>query len=154
MGIEIERKFLVLNNDWKKLAEPVLYKQGYLAIHDDKVVRIRIAGNNAFLTIKGKNDGIKRLEYEYEIPVKEANELLKTLCEQPIIEKTRTKIKWQGFIWEVDEFTGANQGLVVAEIELPSTNTHFEKPSWIGEEVSGDIRYYNANLIKLPFSKW
>lgn len=154
MGIEIERKFLVINTNWKTLASPVYYKQGYLSTHTEKTVRVRIANDKAFLTIKGKNEGIKRLEFEYSIPIDEANELLDTLCEQPVIEKTRTKIEKDGFIWEIDEFMGVNQGLVVAEIELPSENTHFEKPNWIGKEVSGDIRYYNSNLIKLPFSKW
>jgi adenylate cyclase len=154
MGIEIERKFLVLNNDWEKYGSPILYKQGYLSTHADRTVRVRITGDNAFLTIKGRNEGIKRLEYEYEIPINEANELLNFLCDHPIIEKTRTKIEWEGFIWEVDEFMGINKGLVIAEIELPSENTHFKKPNWIGKEVSEDIRYYNSNLTKLPFSKW
>ncbi|MCP4520338.1 MAG: CYTH domain-containing protein [Cytophagales bacterium] len=154
MGIEIERKFLVNNEDWKKEGEAIIYKQGYLSSQKEKVVRVRIAGTQAFLTIKGKSEGIERLEFEYKIPVEEAEQLLKTLCERPIIEKTRTKIEYHGFVWEVDEFAGENQGLVVAEIELPTSDTPFKKPLWIGEEVSGDSRYYNSNLIKMPFTRW
>ena len=154
MGVEIERKFLVKNDDWKNLGTAVLYRQGYISSDYQKIVRIRTAGEKAFLTIKSKSDGIKRMEYEYEIPFADGHELLETLCEPPIVEKTRTKIEWKGFLWEVDEFSGLNTGLVVAEIELPDENTIFEKPDWIGREVSEDKRYSNSNLIKMPFPKW
>lgn len=155
MAIEIERKFLVKNNEWKALGTAVLYKQGYISSDYQKIVRVRVAGEKAFLTIKTKTvtGSLSRMEYEYEIPLKDGEELL-LMCEEPIIEKTRTKIDWKGFVWEVDEFFGLNEGLVVAEIELPSEDTIFEKPSWIGREVSEDKRYSNSNLIKMPFSKW
>lgn len=156
MGVEIERKFLVKNNDWKTLGEAVLYKQGYICSDFERVVRVRVAGEKAYLTIKSKTvkGSISRMEYEYEIPLTDGEELLNTLCEKPIVEKTRTKVKWEGFIWEIDEFSGLNEGLVVAEIELPTEDTPFEKPDWIGKEVSEDKRYSNSNLIKMPFSKW
>ena len=154
MGVEIERKFLVKNDDWKNLGTAVLYRQGYISSDYQKIVRIRTAGEKAFLTIKSKSDGIKRMEYEYEIPFADGHELLETLCEPPIVEKTRTKIEWKGFLWEIDEFSGLNAGLVVAEIELPDEDTIFENPDWIGREVSEDKRYSNSNLIKMPFSKW
>lgn len=156
MGVEIERKFLVTNNDWKALGNPVLYKQGYISSDAERVVRVRVAGNKAFLTIKSKpvKGSISRMEYEYEIPLVDGEELLATLCKNPIVKKTRTKVKWKGFMWEIDEFSGENKGLVVAEIELPTEDTPFEKPSWIGREVSNDKRYSNSNLIKMPFSKW
>lgn len=156
MGVEIERKFLVTNNEWKALAKPVLYKQGYISSDSERIVRVRVAGNKAFLTIKSKpiKGSISRMEYEYEIPLADGEELLTTLCLKPIIEKTRTIVKWEGFNWEIDEFLGVNEGLVVAEIELPTENIPFEKPNWIGKEVSEDKRYSNSNLIQMPFSKW
>jgi adenylate cyclase len=154
MGVEIERKFLVRSEGWRLLGQPLLMRQGYLSSHPERVVRVRIAGEQAFMTIKGKNVGASRGEWEYPIPLADAAELLERLCEQPLIEKYRRRIAHAGFVWEVDEFLGANAGLVVAEIELPAEDTAFDKPEWVGEEVTQDVRYLNSNLIKRPFSRW
>lgn len=154
MGIEIERKFLVTSDAWMQQGEPVLLRQGYLSSHPSRVVRVRIEGNGAVMTIKGKNVGASRGEWEYPIPMDDAREFLDKLCEQPIIEKYRRRIPYAGFVWEVDEFLGANAGLVVAEIELPSEDQAFDKPDWIGEEVTHDKRYLNSNLIANPYSNW
>ena len=154
MAKEIERKFLVKSDAWRKLAEGTLYRQGYLNSVKERTVRIRTVGNEAFLTIKGLTVGATRSEYEYPIPMADCNAMLDTLAEKPIIEKKRYKIKNEGLTWEVDEFFGDNQGLIVAEVELQSEAQTFAKPDWIGEEVTGDPRYFNANLIKHPFTKW
>ena len=154
MGIEIERKFLLAGDAWRGLGQPVLLRQGYLSSARERVVRVRIEGDQAMLTIKGANVGATRGEWEYPIPLADAAELLDALCEQPLIEKYRHRIEHAGMVWEVDEFLGANAGLVVAEIELASEDQPFDKPDWIGAEVSGDARYYNANLIHHPFSQW
>jgi adenylate cyclase len=154
VGVEIERKFLVLGDDWMTLGEPVFFKQGYLSSHKDRVVRVRIEGERAVMTIKGANKGATRGEWEYAIPVADAAELLDGLCEQPLIEKYRRRITFAGNVWEVDEFLGANAGLVVAEIELQSEDQQFDKPDWIGEEVTDDLRYLNSSLIKHPYSAW
>jgi len=154
MGKEIERKFLVIGDEWRKLADGTSYRQGYLSTVKERTVRVRTIDDKGFLTIKGITVGATRLEYEYEIPALEAGELLEALCEKPIVEKHRYKIPYEGFIWEVDEFHGVNEGLIVAEIELPSEDQEFIKPEWIGEEVSGDPRYFNSNLIKHPFTQW
>ncbi|MRV74891.1 CYTH domain-containing protein [Duganella sp. FT92W] len=154
MGIEIERKFLVTSDAWMRQGEPVLLRQGYLSSHPSRVVRVRIEGDGAVMTIKGKNVGASRGEWEYPIPMDDAVEFLDKLCEQPIIEKYRRRIPYGGFVWEVDEFLGANAGLVVAEIELPSEDQAFDKPDWIGEEVTHDKRYLNSNLIAHPYSNW
>lgn len=152
MTIEIERKFLVQGEAWRA-APAVFYSQGYLNRDKARTVRVRIAGDEAFLTIKGQSVGASRLEFEYPIPVADARELL-VLCEQPLIEKYRRKISYEGFIWEVDEFLGENLGLVVAEIELPTEDSVFAYPAWLGQEVTDDVRYFNSNLAKLPFSRW
>ena len=154
MGIEIERKFLLKGDAWRSLGEPVLLRQGYLSSQADRVVRVRIEGGGAVLTIKGRSAGATRGEWEYPIPLADAAELLDRLCEQPLIEKYRRRIRFAGNVWEVDEFLGANQGLAVAEIELASEGQQFDKPGWIGEEVTYDARYYNSSLIRLPFSQW
>ena len=154
MGVEIERKFLLAGDDWRGLGQAVLLRQGYLSSARERVVRVRIEGEQAMLTIKGANVGATRGEWEYPIPLADAAELLDGLCEQPLIEKVRHRIEHAGMVWEVDEFLGANAGLVVAEIELASEDQPFDKPEWIGAEVSGDARYYNANLIRHPFSQW
>ncbi|MFC5548336.1 CYTH domain-containing protein [Massilia aerilata] len=154
MGIEIERKFLLKNDGWRGLGQPTLMRQGYLAADPVRTVRVRIEGERAVLTIKGKSTGASRGEWEYEIPVADAAELLDGLCEQPLVEKTRHRIEHAGHTWEVDEFKGENAGLVVAEIELGSEDEAFEKPDWIGREVTGEKRYYNSSLIRLPYSKW
>ncbi|MDO8341705.1 MAG: CYTH domain-containing protein [Cellvibrio sp.] len=152
MAIEIERKFLVVGNAWRD-APAVFYSQGYLNRDKARTVRVRIAGEEAFLTIKGTSVGATRAEFEYPIPVWDARELL-VMCEQPLIEKNRRKILYEGFIWEVDEFLGDNLGLVVAEIELPAEDRGFARPPWVGEEVTKDARYFNSNLSLSPFCSW
>lgn len=154
MGVEIERKFLVAGEGWRAQGEPVLLRQGYLSSHAERTVRVRIEGGRGVLTIKSKNVGAARGEWEYEIPVAEAAEMLDGLCERPLIEKYRRRIPFGGFVWEVDEFLGENAGLVVAEIELPAEDTVFDKPDWAGEEVTHDLRYLNSRLIKQPYSTW
>ncbi len=153
---EIERKFLVLNEAFKLAAtNKKNIAQGYLNTNPNRTVRVRIANDKAFLTVKGKgNDtGMTRFEWEKEIPVKEAQSLL-LLCEKGVIEKTRFEIPVGNHVFEVDEFYGENQGLIVAEVELTNENEAFEKPEWIGDEVTGDIKYYNSMLMKHPFTKW
>jgi len=154
MNKEIEKKFLITNENWRGLAEGKHYRQGYLAVEKERTVRVRTIGDKGFLTVKGGTVGETRLEFEYEIPVKDARELLRKLCHRPLIEKTRYKIPFEGFIWEVDEFTGENKGLIFAEIELKYEGQKFTQPHWIGKEVTGDLRYYNANLVNTPYSKW
>lgn len=154
MAKEIERKFLVLNDDFKKKSKGVLYKQGFLSTHKERVVRIRLVGKKGYLTVKGITKNISRCEYEYEIPFEEAEHMLNDICEKPIISKNRYKIPMGNFVWEVDEFLGENKGLVIAEIELEHEGQDFPRPPWLGKEVSGDPKYYNARLIGFPFSKW
>jgi len=154
MGKEIERKFLVVGDAWRALAKGTAYRQGYLSTVKERTVRVRTIDDKGFLTVKGINVGATRVEYEYEIPAADANEMLNDLCEQPIIEKHRYKIADNGLVWEVDEFGGVNQGLIVAEVELDSEAQSFEKPSWIGEEIADDPRYFNSNLIAHPFTQW
>jgi adenylate cyclase len=154
MGTEIERKFLLTSDEWRELGDGIEYRQGYLLSQQRRTVRVRIAGDKAFLTIKGPASGISRMEFEYLIPVEDATVMLAELCDQPIIEKKRHRIPYQGFVWEVDEFFGENAGLLVAEIELASEGQEFVKPPWIGEEVSADGRYSNASLVTHPFSAW
>jgi adenylate cyclase len=153
MNIEIERKFLLLNNLWKSEAVGVHYKQAYLNEKGDSTIRVRIEGNQAKLTIKSKATNISRMEFEYDIPMEDAEKLF-LIAKTPAVEKYRYKIKYAGNIWEVDEFLGDNEGLVIAEIELESENQTFQKPSWIGMEVSGDKRYTNANLARNPYKNW
>lgn len=153
MGKEIERKFLVVNDDWLKGAKGKLYIQGYLSTASGRTVRVRVANDTGFLTIKGKAQGISRAEYEYEIPLKDATELME-LCEQPVIEKIRYKVDYAGHTWEVDVFSKDNAGLVVAEVELKSEDEKVKLPSWIGKEVSDDKRYSNSNLTKDPYKNW
>ena len=154
MGTEIERKFLVKENSWRSLAAGTKYRQGYLNSAKERTVRVRTIDDKGFLTIKGITTGARRTEYEYEIPVADADKLLDDLCEKPLIEKNRYKIDFEGFVWEVDEFFGENQGLIVAEVELESEDQAFGKPGWIGEEVTGDPKYFNSNLINNPYLKW
>ncbi|MCA9732266.1 MAG: CYTH domain-containing protein [Deferribacteres bacterium] len=154
MGKEIERKFLVNGDAWRALAKGTVYRQGYLSTTKERVVRVRTIDEKGFLTIKGVTTGVTRAEFEYEIPTSDANLMLDNLCERPLIEKTRYKIELGGLVWEIDEFAGDNQGLIIAEVELQDEKQQFEKPEWIGEEVSGDPRYFNSNLIKYPFTKW
>ena len=154
MGVEIERKFLLAGDGWRALGTPVLLRQGYLNADPARTVRVRIEGQQAWLTIKSKNVGAARGEWEYPIPLDDAAELLDRVCERPLIEKYRRRIDFQGHTWEVDEFLGDNAGLVVAEIELGSEGEAFAKPDWIGTEVTRDARYYNSSLIRCPFSHW
>ena len=154
MGIEIERKFLVVNDDYKLNAKSAVFYQGYLSSTKEATVRVRIGGDQGFITVKGKSKGITRAEFEYPIPVDDAKTILDTMCGKSIIHKRRYITVYDGFTWEVDEFYDANQGLVIAEIELTSEEQPFAKPHWLGKEVSNDIRYYNSNLIKHPFKEW
>lgn len=155
MGIEIERKFLVDNKTWNKLQRNngQLYEQGYILDDPGKTIRIRTTPSTGFITIKGITVGASRAEYEYEIPLAEATELLNQFCTSKI-SKTRYKVNYAGKCWEIDEFLGDNEGLIVAEIELGDENEIFELPGWIGKEVTDDKRYYNSNLSKHPFKKW
>jgi adenylate cyclase len=154
MSTEIERKFLLAGEGWKDGAVGRRFRQGYLSIEQERTVRIRVVDDQAWLTIKGVTTGFTRIEYEYPIPVADALELLEQLCHQPIIDKTRYEIRHAGHLWEVDQFHGANEGLVIAEIELGSEHESFERPPWLGAEVSHDPRYFNANLINRPFRAW
>jgi adenylate cyclase len=152
MAQETERKFLVKDDTWRA-GNPsgLFYRQGYLSRAKEQVVRVRSAGGKGFLTVKGITRGISRAEYEYEIPVEDANHMLEDLCERPLIEKRRYEVPFEGMTWEVDEFLGGNLGLVLAEIELSDEGQEVILPPWVGEEVSGDPRYYNAYLVKHPF---
>lgn len=154
MAVEIERKFLVKNDQWRGLAQGHLYRQGYIPTQDYTTVRVRIIGDQSYVTIKGKNTGMSRLEFEYEIPLADADQMLTNLCSPPLIEKYRYCIEFAGKIWEVDEFLGENQGLTLAEIELSREDESVELPDWVGEEVTGDRRYYNVNLALYPYGSW
>jgi len=154
MGIETERKFLVKGNSWRQGVRGFLYRQGYLSAGSECEIRVRIVGENAFLTIKGRPVGASRLEYEYSIPVVDANEILDNLCDSFIVEKTRYRIEHKGMTWEVDEFHGANDGLILAELEMEHQLEHVELPEWVGQEVTADTRYFNVNLAKHPFTRW
>ena len=152
MAIEIERKFLVLNNDWQAHVDSDLHiVQGYLASNESSSTRIRIQDDKANINIKSATLGITRTEFEYAIPVEDAQLMLDELCIKPVIEKTRFTVKHMHHIWEIDVFSGDNDGLTVAEIELSSPHEIYGKPSWLGEEVSNDIRYYNVCLVKNPY---
>ena len=154
MAKEIERKFLVKGDAWRSLAEGVSYRQGYLNSQKERTVRIRTVGEKAYLTVKGPTRGVTRTEFEYEIPYEDCLAMLEELAEKPIIEKKRYRIPAGSYVWEVDEFFGVNEGQILAEIELPSEDAVFEKPDWIGEEVSGDPRYFNSSLVANPYSVW
>ena len=154
MAREIERKFLVQESSWRAGAVGVHYRQGYLHSSRECSVRVRIAGEQAFLTIKGATLGMSRDEYEYAIPMADALAMLDHLCPQPQIEKIRYRLEYCGFFWEIDEFLGENQGLIVAEIELPSEEQIFALPDWVGIEVTGEAKYYNACLCRHPFRTW
>lgn len=154
MGVEIERKFLVANDNWRVCGESQPYRQGYISSSKECVVRLRTVGDKGYLTVKGGSKGISRLEYEYEIPVQECLEMMEKLAAGTIIEKKRCRVEYKGSTWEIDEFEGANKGLIIAEIELEHPDQSFEKPEWLGTEVSGDPRYFNSNLAVRPYSKW
>jgi adenylate cyclase len=154
MAKEIERKFLVKGEEWRALAEGTKYRQGYLNSAKERVVRVRTINDKGYLTIKGITVGATRSEFEYEIPLEDTDFMLDNLCEQFLIEKNRYKINIGDLVWEVDEFFGKNDGLIVAEVELTSEDQEFDKPDWIGEEVTADPRYFNSNLVKDPFIDW
>lgn len=154
MAKEIERKYLLKDDSWRKLAQGTVYCQGYIATQHQVTVRVRIVGKQGYLTIKSPTVECSRLEFEYPIPVEDAQEMLRTLCEQPLIEKTRYKIEWGGLIWEIDEFEGLNKGLILAEVELNNINQQIVLPPWVGEEVSQDPRYFNSQLVTHPYSQW
>lgn len=155
MALEIERKFLLRSDDWRThVAGRELLRQGYLSSGAACSIRVRIAGERAWLNLKAKRSGMTRLEFEYPIPRPDADEILNELVTGPVLEKYRHRIPADGLVWEIDEFLGANAGLVVAEIELPSESTEFTRPEWLGEEVTADERYYNFNLARTPYREW
>lgn len=165
MGKEIERKFLVKDDTYRQLAEGVYYRQGYIPTINGMTVRVRMAGTRGFVTFKDHAVGFSRHEFEYEIPADEAQQMLDLMCAKPQIEKYRHIIaaapghlpdgsSVENLHWEVDRFLGDNEGLVVAEIEVPTEDTRFELPDWVGEEVTGDKRYYNSHLANNPYCKW
>jgi len=154
MGVEIERKYLVEGDSWRgQIVSATRIVQGYLA-RGDVTVRARIRGDRAYLTVKGRSQGIARSEFEYEIPVADAETMLAELADGPVVEKTRNLVEVGGHTWELDVFSGANEGLVMAEIELADADEQFDLPQWAGAEVSDDPRYYNVNLAREPFSQW
>ncbi|MCB1866857.1 MAG: CYTH domain-containing protein [Chromatiales bacterium] len=155
MGIEIERKFLLASDAWRAQVErSVDMRQGYLIGSDRASVRLRVAGDKAWLNIKGATLGIERREYELEMPPKDAAEILDHLCMRPLIEKRRHYVRVGDHLWEIDEFSGENAGLIVAEIELARADEDFDRPEWLGEEVSDDPRYYNVSLAQHPYRDW
>jgi CYTH domain-containing protein len=154
MGTEIERKFLLKNDGWRRGAKGIFLRQGYLTTDPERSVRVRLAGSKGVLTIKGQSSGCVRSEFEYPIPAEDASVLLENLCLRPLIEKVRYPVEAGSRLWVIDEFAGENRGLVVAEIELGSPDETFELPEWIGEEVTHDFRYYNMSLVETPFSQW
>ena len=152
MAKEIERKFLLKGRFWPR--ETVMRcRQGFLNSFKERTVRVRTIGDKGYLTVKGIAVGASRMEFEYEIPYQDAITLL-DICEKPLIEKNRYSVKEGDLIWEIDEFFGENQGLIIAEVELEREDQPFTKPDWVGEEVTGDPRYFNSNLIKKPYTKW
>jgi adenylate cyclase len=154
MAKEIERKYLVKPGAWTPQGEGTHFKQGYLNSQKERVVRVRIEGTAAKLTIKGLTTGVTRSEFEYPVPLEDAAVLLDQLCEKPLIDKHRHVEQHSGLFWEIDVFHGDNEGLVVAEVELPSADTPVVLPPWAGEEVSNDPRYFNSNLLKNPYCNW
>jgi adenylate cyclase len=155
MGKEIERKYLIELTKWQQVSKPkgALYRQGYLLTDPDKTIRVRLTETAGYLTIKGATVNTTRSEYEYEIPASEAKELLDRFSVSEL-SKTRYRIDHRGKVWEVDEFFGDNEGLVVAEIELTTEDEEFDIPGWIGKEVTGDAKYYNSSLTMNPYNKW
>ena len=154
MAIEIERKFLLKSEAWREGAVPTPIRQGYIFANDAKSVRVRTLGDLGFITVKSRRANSGTNEFEYEIPLEDARELLEVACEQPIIEKTRYARTDAGHDWSIDVFKGANSGLVLAEVELGAADESVTLPDWVGEEVTGDPRYLNANLYKQPYHSW
>ncbi|MGB3201668.1 MAG: CYTH domain-containing protein [Nodosilinea sp.] len=154
MGLEIERKFLVVSDSWRHATRGEMMCQGYIPTQDTRTVRIRRVGDRGYLTLKGPAVGLVRPEFEYPIPLEDAQVILETLCEPPLIEKTRYKLPLGDIVWEIDEFWGANPGLIVAEVELSSPEQTIDLPQWVGAEVTSDLRYQNSNLARHPYSTW
>ena len=154
MGLEIERKFLVNGQGWRDHGVGLRCRQGYLTIAKEVTVRVRIVDERGYLTIKGKSVGIVRPEYEYEIPLPDAEEMLADLCEKPLIAKNRYQVLYRDMLWEVDEFFGENEGLIIAEVELDRPGQHLEYPPWLGQEVTGEYRYCNVALVRNPYRNW
>ncbi len=154
MGIEIERKFLVIGDQWRDGAVGTSYRQGYIVAEHGRTVRVRRAGRHGYLTIKGPGSGLCRPEFEYEIPPDDADQMLDLFCQETMIEKIRYRVHDSGSLWEIDEFAGENSGLLLAEIELTHEDQEFSRPQWLGREVTGDARYHNACLSRSPFSHW
>jgi adenylate cyclase len=155
LGVEIERKFRLTNDAWRpQVRERQLLRQGYLANTRLASVRVRVAGDAGWLSVKSMTRGLSRAEYEFGIPLADAQEMLERLCEGPLIEKWRHIVEYQGHTWEIDEFLGANAGLVVAELELEAEDAPFAHPPWLGAEVTHDERYYNMHLVTRPFRHW
>jgi len=153
MGIEIERKFLVTSDAWRQ-GTGIRVRQGYISLDEKRSVRVRSTPVGAYLTIKGTSRGARRSEFEYEIPTKDADDLLDSICGKPVIEKVRYRVVYRGLTWEIDEFLGENRGLVIAEVELDREDQEFDRPPWVGEEVTLDPRYYNMNLVGKPYRAW
>ena len=154
MGQEIERKFLIDIGKLGVLENGQSIKQGYVQTSDKTVVRVRVKGSGAFITLKGENKGATRSEFEYPIPIEDALAIMNELCSGPTIDKTRYVVNNAGHTWEIDIFHGDNEGLVVAEVELKDENEIVEIPDWVTQEVTGDVKYYNLNLLAYPFRKW
>lgn len=155
MGVEIERKYLVTGQQWRQsVRRSIEISQGYLSTEADHTVRVRLTDQQGFLTIKGRATELVRPEFEYEIPADDAGELLEGFCGGRVLEKVRHEVEVGDHVWEIDEFGGANRGLVVAEVELEDAGESFEVPTWIGEEVTGQVRYYNSRLVEKPFTTW
>ncbi|MFQ4135822.1 CYTH domain-containing protein [Nodosilinea sp. PGN35] len=154
MGQEIERKFLVVGDDWRRLAQGEMIRQGYIPTQDARTVRVRRVGDRAYLTLKGPAVGLVRPEFEYPIPLADAQLILDTLCQPPLIEKTRYRLPLGNVVWEIDDFHGDNQGLVVAEVELTSPDQVVDLPGWVGAEVTHDPRYQNSSLARHPYKLW
>ncbi|MCD4486410.1 CYTH domain-containing protein [Chromobacterium vaccinii] len=153
MALEIERRFVVSGDGWRGLAPAVQYRQGYLSVEKERTVRVRVVGEQAWLTLKSNISNVSRHEFEYPIPLADAQTIMAAMCPM-VVDKLRHRIEHGGFVWEVDEFFGDNAGLVLAEIELPGEDTPFAKPGWVGEEVTEDGRYTNAYLSKNPYGSW
>lgn len=155
MGVEIERKFLVDDDQWRKAIEKTyVIRQGYLSTEADRTIRVRIKGSRGFLTVKGQAQGLVRREFEYEIPLDDARTMLEVFCVGRSLEKVRHEVKVGDHIWEVDVFEGPNSGLVVAEVELGRPDEQFIRPPWVGKEVTGEVNYYNARLVANPYKNW
>ncbi|GAB6141345.1 CYTH domain-containing protein [Methylosoma difficile] len=155
MAIEVEHKFLLANDAWREhVSQSVRYRQGYLSALPTTSIRVRTSQDQAWLNIKSAVIGTQRHEYEYEIPLQDADEMISNLCQRPLIEKIRHFVEHGGHLWEIDEFEGDNAGLIVAEIELSEEGEVFQRPEWLGQEVTEDLRYYNNNLVRYPYSQW